>query len=61
MEVGGRLVAHEGLDVKVHRDVFGRDDRDGRGPRGYLGVNHMALTLVERKQLNVSLKIKILE
>ena len=57
MEVRGRLVAHEGLDVKVHRDVFGRDDRDGRGPRGYLGVNHMALTLVERKQLNVSLKV----
>ena len=53
MEMGGRLVAHKGLDVQVHRDVLGRDDGDGGGARGYLGVNHMALALGLKVQLNV--------
>ena len=51
MEVGGRLVPHKGLDVQVHRYVLGRDDRDGGGARGYLGVNYVALTLGLKKLL----------
>ena len=58
VEVGGRLVAHEGFDVQVDGDVFGRGDRDGRRPRGYLRVNHMALTLVVRKQLKVKILLE---
>ena len=53
MEVGGGLVPYEGLDVQIHGDVLGRDDGDGGGGRGDLGVHHVALTL-DSKSSNIT-------
>lgn len=38
-------VTHEGLQVQIHRDIFGRCDRDadGAGKAVDAGVHHVAL------------------